>query len=237
MAIYQIKLLKRYEVARNTIVMEFEKPNGLTFKPGQYGGFTLINPSEKDAGGITRRFSLLSTPDDKHLAIATRIQNSAYKRELTRLPIGSEMKFAGPTGSFTLHEESHVPAVFIAGGIGITPFYCMVCDICKHQPERPIYLFYGNQTIKDAPFLQELLTLQNHIVNFKLIATMASPDITWNNETGFITDTMVKKYIKNIHEPFYYICGSPAMVTTLQETLAEMGIDEDRIKVEDFPGY
>ena len=48
---------------------------------------------------------------------------------------------------------------------------------------------------------------------------------------------MIKKYINDLFIPYYYICGSPAMVTVLQETLAEMDIDESHIRVEDFPGY
>ena len=73
--------------------------------------------------------------------------------------------------------------------------------------------------------------------HFTWIPTLADPDAAWTGETGLITDAMIKKYMPGLDAPIYYICGSPAMVTTLQETLAEMGINEDNIKVEDFPGY
>lgn len=237
MPIHKLKLIDRREIARGTLVFVFEKPDGLTFKPGQYAGFTLINPSETDANGITRRFSLLSTPDDPHISFATRIQNSAYKRVLNDLSLGSEIKFAGPTGAFTLHEDTAIPAVFIAGGIGITPFYSMIQHATTHQSPQKMYLFYGNQAPNDAALLNELVKLQEQNPHFKLIATMANPDPAWKGETGFITHTMIKKYIDDLSAPIYYICGSPAMVTTLQETLVEMDIDEEKIKVEDFPGY
>jgi len=55
-------------------------------------------------------------------------------------------------------------------------------------------------------------------------------------ETGFITHTLIKKYIPDISLPIYYVCGSPAMVNALKETLLEMGINEEKIKIEDFPG-
>lgn len=237
MAIYKLKLIDRKEVARDTIIFVFEKPEGFSFKPGQYAGFTLINPPEIDAGGITRRFSLLSTPDDPFISIATRAQNSAYKRVLISLPIGVYIKFAGPTGTFILHEDTNRPAVFIAGGIGITPFYSMIRFVSENKSSQKIFLFYGNQQISDAAFLDELKNLANINPHFNLIATIAMPDKTWQGETGFITDAMLKKYIPDIKTPIYYICGSPVMVTTLQETLAEMGINEDNIRVEDFPGY
>src|SRR3990167_5817738 len=142
MPIYTIKLIDRREVAKGTVMFVFEKPSGFSFKPGQYGGFTLINPPEKDANGITRRFSLLSTPDDDHLAIATRIQSQshAYKRVLNQLPLGSEIKFAGPTGTFTLHEDSSVPAILLAGGIGIAPFYSMIRYATAHKHSHKINL-------------------------------------------------------------------------------------------------
>jgi ferredoxin-NADP reductase len=237
MPIHKLKLLKRREIARATIEFIFDKPDNLTFIPGQYAGFTLINPSETDAGGITRRFSMLSTPDDKHIAIATRVQNSAYKRVLNAMTIGDEIKFAGPTGAFTLHEDVNVPAIFIAGGIGITPFYSMIQDATRQHSPREFILFYGNQTPNDSIYLHELQQLQDENKNFTLVATMANADASWQGESGFITDSMIKKYVADITIPVFYICGSPAMVTALQETLVEMGIEEAKIKVEDFPGY
>lgn len=237
MPLYNLKLLNRYTSSRTTFILEFEKPEGFTFIPGQYGGFTLINPTEKDAGGITRRFSILSTPDDPYIAIATRMQNSAYKKELHELKIGSLIKFAGPTGNFILHDDSTKPAVFIAGGIGITPFYSMVHFATKNQNNQQLYLFYGNETQDDSAFLEELTHLSHLNPNFKLILTMLKPDNTWQGEKGYITGPLIKKYLPNLDSPIFYICGSPAMVTALQEILVEMNISEDRIKVEDFPGY
>src|SRR5580658_7379298 len=115
MPLYTIKLIGRREVARATLIFDFEKPASFQFTPGQYAGLTLINPKETDAGGNTRRFSLLSTPADAHLSIATRIQASAYKRTLKDMALGSDIKLAGPSGNFVLHEEVSAPAVLIAG--------------------------------------------------------------------------------------------------------------------------
>lgn len=237
MPIYKLKLINRHEVARNTFQFNFEKPEGFQFKAGQYGGFTLIEPPETDAGGITRRFSLLSAPDDQHVSIAMRIQQSAYKRVLKELPIHSEVKFAGPTGNFTLHEDNSVPAVFLAGGIGITPFFSMIKHVSKHLPQQKIYLFYGNQQVVDAAFLDELTTLSKNNANFTFVPLMADADEQWPGERGYITHTLIKKYISDLAVPIYYVCGSPAMVTAIQALLVEMGIEESKIKVEDFPGY
>lgn len=236
MPIYKLKLIDRRVVADNTIACVFEKPANFNFVAGQYGGFTLINPIETDQGGITRRFSILSAPHDEHLAIATRVQQSAFKRNLEQLPIGSEIKFAGPTGNFVL-DETNAPIALIAGGIGVAPFYSMIRHATQQQSTRPIFLFYGNQQHKDAPFLEELLTLQQENPHFTFIPTMSSPDVTWTGETGYISDSMIAKHIPDLSQPHYYVCGSPVMVNALQNLLREMEIAEERIKVEDFPGY
>jgi ferredoxin-NADP reductase len=237
MPIFKLKLIEQKPVATNTFEFRFEKPDNFNFVAGQYGGFTLINPAETDAGGITRRFSLLSAPQDNHIGVTTRVQQSAYKRMLCALKPGEEIKFAGPSGNFTLHEDAHIPAVMIAGGIGIAPFYSIIRDCAAREPQRNITLFYGNQTVKDSAYLAELTALARQMPNFKFVAVLNAPDADWQGETGFITHTMLRKYIVDLATPIYYICGSPVMVTTLQETLLEMGIDQERIKVEDFPGY
>lgn len=237
MPIHQLKLISRREVARHTVEFHFEKPEGFSFKPGQYGGFTLINPPETDAAGITRRFSLASAPDDVDIVITMRIQTSAYKRVLNNLPLQSEIKFAGPTGLFTLHEDSNRPAVFLAGGIGITPFYSMIQHAAKHLPQQKMILFYGNQQPADAAYLSELTALATHQSHFTFVPIMADADDNWSGERGYITDSLIRKYVPDLHIPIYYICGSAVMVTAIQELLIEMGINESNIKVEDFPGY
>ena len=116
------------------------------------------------------------------------------------------------------------------------PLYSIIKHVSKHPSAQKIILFYGNQTINITAYLDEIIKLQSDNPHFTFIPTMANPDAAWS-ETGFITESMIKKYILDLNAPIYYVCGSPAMVTTLQETLAEMGINEDNIKVEDFPGY
>lgn len=237
MPIHLLKLIARREVAKGTLELAFSKPENFIFKPGQYAGFTLINPSETDNNGITRRFSLLNIPEDETITIATRIQNSAYKRVLQTMPIAHEIKFAGPTGTFTLHEEIQRPAVMIAGGIGIAPFYSMIRAATQAHAKLPILLFYGNQSLAETAYLAELKALEKQNPYFKLVLVLNNPDAHWKGEAGFINADLIKKYVTDLSTPLFYICGSPVMVTTLQETLAEMEINEENIKIEDFAGY
>lgn len=237
MPIYKIKLLQRETVANNTIKLTFEKPAGMNFIAGQYGGFTLINPADTDAQGITRRFSFLSAPHDEQLMIVTRVQNSAFKRNLQNLPLQQEIKLAGPSGNFVLHEDENIPAVFIAGGIGIAPFYSMIRDALHRKPGQKIILFYGNQTLADSAFMAELQQMEKEFPQFKMVAAMANPAADWKGAVGFITDELIVKNVGDLDVPVYYVCGSPGMVAALQQVLLELQISPEKIKVEDFPGY
>jgi ferredoxin-NADP reductase len=237
MPIHLIKLLDHENIARQTVAYRFEKPAGFTFIPGQYGGLTLTHESALAIPQSTRRFSLLSAPHDPFIAIATRLQPSPYKAALQTLPIGGVAKFAGPTGRFVLDDNEQTPAVLIAGGIGITPFYSMIRDHLYRGSTRPITLFYGNESREDAPYLDELLSLAKRHPTFQCIPCLSQPTSDWPFERGWINDALIKKYVLQMFLPHYYVCGSPAMVTALHEILQMLEIAEDHIHIEDFPGY
>src|ERR1043165_9329663 len=121
MPIYKTILRRKEEIADGTMAFHFEKPGGFVFKAGQFGDFTLINPSETDAEGNIRGFSLASAPYENFLMFATRMRDTAFKRVLKRIKPGAEIMLDGPYGSFTLHNNASIPAVFLTGGIGVTP--------------------------------------------------------------------------------------------------------------------
>ncbi len=229
MPIHTLTLQKQTAIARDTVLFEFEKPAGFTFIPGQYGGFTLPN-TDLEVTNRTRRFSFASIPHDPHLSIVTRMQPSPYKQALLALPIGSTIKCAGPAGTFTLHEDAQTPTVFLAGGIGIAPFYSMLRAALHTHPHRHFHLFYCNPTQADSAFFDELHTFAQNHLHFHFLPTMSKT-------CGFITQDLIKQHLADLTSPIYYICGSKTMVSASQSFLAEMGINEERVKVEDFPGY
>src|SRR6202790_3103220 len=116
------KLKDREEVAEETIAFRFEKPSGWTFKAGQYLDMTLLDPPETDSEGNVRSFSIASGPHEETLLVATRMRDTAFKRVLRTMPLGTAVKIDGPSGDLTLQDNSTRAAVFLAGGIGFTPF-------------------------------------------------------------------------------------------------------------------
>jgi len=237
---YQSKLLSRVEVAEGTMAFHFEKPARFDFKPGQSADLTLSNPPETDAEGNTRTFSIASPPFENHLMFTTRMRDTAFKRSLTKVPLGTEVKIDPPTGSFTLHKNSAKAAVFLAGGIGITPFLSIVRQADHDRLPHKLHLFYSNRRPEDAPFLDVLQMLEKTNPNFRLVCTMTEMSKSkkeWKGETGLINQEMLSGHLTNLQGPIYYIAGPPAMVAGLRKMLVTANIDEDDIRTEDFAGY
>src|ERR1039457_4080586 len=123
MADHMSTLIRREEVAEGTVAFHFEKPSGFSFRAGQFADMTLTDPPETDAKGNTRTFSIASPPFANELVFTTRMRDTAFKRSLKRVSLTAEVKISPAAGSFTLHKNLARPAIFLAGGIGITPFF------------------------------------------------------------------------------------------------------------------
>jgi ferredoxin-NADP reductase len=222
------------------MAFHFEKPSQFEFKPGQSADVTLFNPPETDSEGNTRTFSIASSPFENQLTFATRMRDTAFKRSLKKMPLGTDVKIDSPMGSFTLHKNSAKPAVFLAGGIGITPFVSIVRQADHDRLPHKLYLFYSNRRPEDTPFLDTLQMLERSNPNFQLECTMTEMRQSkreWNGETGLINQEMLSRHLTNLQGPIYYVAGPPAMVAGMKKMLVGAGVDEDDIRAEDFAGY
>jgi ferredoxin-NADP reductase len=237
---FMCKLKDRKEVAEGTMAFWFEKPSGWTFKAGQYLDMTLLDPSETDSEGNVRSFSIASGPHEETLMVATRMRDTAFKRVLRTMASGTTVKIEGPSGDLILQNDFTRTAVFLAGGIGITPFRSIVHWATKEKSPNRIVLFYSNRRPEDAPFLAELQSLERDNPKYKLIASMTEMEKShrpWNGETGLIDQGMLGRHLKGAASPIYYIAGPPSMVKGLHEMLSKAGINEGDIRTEEFAGY
>ncbi len=237
---HTVALIHREEVADGTMAFHFARPAGFDFKAGQSLDLTLLDPPQTDAEGNTRAFSIASAPYDADLMIATRMRDTAFKRVLKTVPLGTEVQIEGPSGSFTLHNNAKKPAVFLIGGIGITPVLSMLRQAAHDQRPHALYLFYANRRPEDAAFLNVLEQLRAENANFHLIPTMSQMDESqreWRGERGVITQEMIEKNLPSIPGPIYYLAGPPGMVAAMRRLLQNAGADEDDIRTEEFPGY
>lgn len=234
------KLNGREDVAEGTMAFHFDKPNEFEFRAGQAIDITLLNPPETDSEGNIRIFSVASPPFEDRLTVATRMRDTAFKRVLKSMPLGTTVKIDGPSGSLTLHKNPSKPAVFLAGGIGITPFLSILRQASNEKLPHHLYLFYSNRRPEDAPFLDTLNELRKTSPNFHFVPTMtemAKSHRQWTGEIGFIDSKMLAKNISSLRGPIYYTAGPPAMVATMRQMLITAGADEDDIRTEEFSGY
>ena len=218
----------------------FEKPDGFAFKPGQYANFTLDSVITTDAGGVTRALSIASAPHEKDLLVAMRMRDTGFKRIAGALPMGAPFLVDGPYGNLILHKDVARPAVFLAGGIGITPFRSMIRHATEAGTAHRILLFYSNRRLEEAAFLNDLREFQQLNRRFKFIPTITDRDGIrqhWRGEVGYIPETMLAKWIPDFQVPVFYIAGPPGMVAGMRQILGNAGVSDDDIRAEEFAGY
>ncbi len=237
---YHVTLTGRESIAEGTMAFHFDKPAGFGFTPGQFVDVTLPHLPESEVGGRTRAFSIASAPHEPTIMVATRLRETAFKRELQRMPLGTSVQLEGPFGRLALHEDHTRPAVFLAGGIGITPFRSMLVHGAMQSLPHPMLLFYSNRRPEDAPFLEELQALQERNPRYRFIGTMTEPQKSarqWQGQTGFIDRVLLAKYLTEADLPIYYVVGPPGMVTALRAMLKAAKVEDGHIRTEQFSGY
>ena len=194
MAVYEVRLQGRAEVAEGTMAFHFEKPPGYGFAAGQFTNVALIDPPETDDEGDDRTFSMASAPSEAELIFATRMRDTAFKRVLKTAPIGTAVRITGAAGKMVLHSDPGRTAVFLAGGIGVTPFRSIIVQAARDRAPHRLFLFYSNRRPEDAPFLEELQRLERENPNYRLVATMTGMDKSrrpWQGETGHLDKEML----------------------------------------------
>jgi ferredoxin-NADP reductase len=233
-----IKLVDIETTARQTMVFYFEKPEGFEYRAGQFADFTLIDPPETDAEGNTRAFSFVTAPYEDRLAVATRMRDTAFKRALKGLSVGSEVKLDGPYGDFTLHKSEATPAVFIIGGIGVTPVRSMIAQATYDKTAHQITLLHANRTPADEPFAADFARFADENPNFKFVPVVTDvSDKGWSGELGQIDGEKIRRYVADPTVPIYYLSGPEAMVKAMRQLLVSLDVSEDNIRTEEFTGY
>jgi len=238
--VFETPLVGRELVAEQTMSFRFTKPVGWSYRAGQFVDITLLDPPETDAEGNLRGFSISSAPREEVITITTRLRDTAFKRVMQRMPLGTRVKIEGPFGDLRLHHKVR-PAVLLAGGIGITPFRSILVEtIAGGALPYPVVVFHANRRPEDAAFADELRSLADRDPNLTFVPTMtvvAGPGQAWDGERGHIDADMLGRHLAGLVDPIYYIAGPPGMVQALRAMLVASGVDADDVRIEEFTGY
>lgn len=181
-----------------------------------------------------RFFSICSAPQADYLEFAFKVYGD-WTLALSQKQHGSTLLITGPYGTFTW-DDSYTYAVFLAGGIGITPFLSMLRHIQEKRLQLSLTLIYGSRTPADIAFRHELETLVQSLPRSKVIHVLSDVTKTdqWDGYCGFISKQLLDEEVVWENSPIFFICGPPPFVSLCQQLLATKGIPQKRIKAELF---
>jgi len=223
----KFKLVNKQPVAGDVVSFVFEPEQTVSPKAGQYFHYVLPH-DDADDRGEERWFTNSAAPSEGHVMISTRLvdEKSSFKRALDALRPGEEVEADGPEGSFVVDDFSR-EYIFVAGGIGITPFRSILAEAKSNGSPLKATLLYGNRN-ENIPFKDELDAIA---------ATNPSVVIKYLIEPERIDAVLVKQHVDEADDPLVYVSGPEPMVKSLGEELKGLGVAEGSIKLDDFPGY
>lgn len=232
-------LKDKLKLSKDTYSFIFEKQKNFNFIPGQYMEWTLPLKTA-DSRGNRRYFSLSSSPTEKEVAITVKFYNpsSTYKKELLSFQNKKRITASQVSGDFILPNNLNVPMVFIAGGVGITPFRSMIKYIIDKNLKSDIVLIYSNRA-EDEILFQDIFKAaeKNGIKTVYCLTDETNIPKNWQGIKGHINEEAIRKTVSDYKKRMYYISGPQLMVRNFEKMLIGMGISKNKIKTDFFPGY
>lgn len=235
-----LKLKEKVNIALDTYEFGFVPDKKLSFLPGQYLEWTLSH-RDPDSRGNRRYFTLASSPTEDTLKLGVKFypELSSFKNKMLFLKKDDVIVASQRAGEFVLPKDKTKKLVFIAGGIGVTPFRSMIKYCIDTNEKRDIVLLYSNKTIEDIAYKNILDEAETKLGIKTLYAVTDKEQVLDDSRmrAGFINADFVSKEISDYKERMFYISGPHSMVTMFEKTLTEMGIPRKQIKVDFFPGF
>jgi ferredoxin-NADP reductase len=224
------------EIAKGTLLVTFAVEDYPDYRPGSYFWVELPDRGDNDGKGLRRHISLVTSPTEDVVGLATRLRDTAFKRTLSKLEVGDAVEVEEPKGSFLLPEETDADYVFVAGGIGITVFRSMLRYIHDTDSGHRVTLVFSNRDRESAAFLDELTDLERKLTDLKLVLTMTE-DEGWNGETRRIDAAMLRDHLGELGRYRYLVAGPPPMTTAVVDALHGAGVPESQVAADSFSGY
>ena len=234
-----LKLKERIRIAPDIYDFIFAHGRNFAFAPGQYMEWTLGHNSP-DARGNRRYFTLASAPTEKNLRLGVKFypESSSYKKAMLKMNVGDEIVASQLAGDFTLPKNPLQKCVFIAGGVGVTPFRSMIKYLLDTHRPRKITLFYANKTVDDILY-KDVFDRAHHELGIQTIYAVTDTKnlpVTWPGITGRVTPQLIKTKLPDYRRCIFYLSGPKSMVDSFKETLEQMHVHSSHIRTDFFSG-
>ncbi len=229
---FDAKFIKKEKVAKDIYSFYFQPDSPVRFVAGQFTELKLTHKNP-DNRGEKRWFTISSSPENKLLAITTKItpEKSTFKQALSRLESGAKIQMANPMGDFVLPKDRSLPLLFVGGGVGCTPFHSIIQHLNQAHEKRDIKFIYSANNLEDVAFKDTFESLRD---GFEIALT--NPPDNWGGKSGRITAKDILK-ASNSGQRRTYISGPEPMVETLDKELKDAGVPKHQILGDFFPGY
>lgn len=209
------------------------------FLPGQYLEWTLGH-DEVDSRGNRRYFTIASSPTEENIQLGVKFYYppSSFKKTLVGFSVGDEIAASQLSGDFTMPKDKSAKLVFMAGGIGITPFRSMVKYMLDKNERRDVVIFYSNRRAEEVVY-RDVLDEASQKLGIRTIYTLTDAGVPegWRGKTGYVDSKMIMEGVPDWRTRTFYISGSHSMVVAFEKTLLGMGVSARKIKTDFFPGF
>lgn len=220
---YTVQSVRQLDATITEVTMVPESAR-IHYLPGQFIFIYFID------GGIEREvhpFSISSSPAEQTLRITVKALGD-YTKSLRNLQVGATAMIEGPFGAFTYLYGENLRQIWIAGGIGITPFLNMARNLRANKHTGHIIdFYYSTRTKEEMIFLNELNQISQEYPNLRVIPCNA-------DEKGFLTMDAVALTSRSLEGKDIYVCGPPPMMHSIIEQCRAKRIPMNLIHSEEF---
>jgi ferredoxin-NADP reductase len=235
----RIRLMERRPETADVITFVFDLGGQpFEYRPGQFAFYELDTLDFPDARGKRRHFTISSSPTEKGILMCTtRMRGSGFKETLRQAPLGYEITVGTPLGNFNIPEGETRQHVFIAGGIGVTPYRSMLRYAADAKKPLNVLMLYFNHSSADITFRQELEDIARKMPTFSAVHVLSEPEPGWTGERGKLDERLFRKWVTDADRKLFWISGPPPMVTAYKDLIKQVGISDESIRTDTFTGY
>jgi len=225
------------KIADSTYEFIFQKPQGLSFKAGQYLEW-MLHHDESDSRGVRRYFTIASSPTEPTLRVAMKIpkeKGSTYKKKMLSMKVGDTIIASQLAGDFLLPKDVEKKLGFIAGGIGITPFRSHLKYMVDSGNIHDTVLFCSNNTHDEISY-SDFFEVVKTQMPLQIVQVISKEELGGEYETGFITEEILRRRVPDFAERYWYLSGPPGMVNAYSKLLSKLNVPTSHIIKDYFPG-